>query len=250
MPFKILVSGFIFIAVFTANSQALPSARGPSVNIIGGTPVSPKDLISAVAVKVVIFPGNRVVTCSGTLISPTVVLTAAHCATPQHPPTEIVLFNGMSSPVLQTVVHPKAISFAGQLVYDFALLKIKDIGIKFFADLPTTALNLARGDQLQIAGYGARNDSPASDYGLLYSLPVVVVNPNVSETAMLVAEGPGRGACYGDSGGPAYFIKTGHIVVVGVDSQEGAVLTPGKCGQAEKFSNVTQVIPWVNSYLR
>ena len=216
--------------------------------ILGGRFVQPAEAIAQVTVKVVIGPGDYDQTCTGTLIASNFVITAAHCSQERPAPAEIVLYDGRILPIIRVFLHPKWArknERSPEMRYDFALLEIGS-NASSWAGLPAFGAQLAEGDEVKIAGYGTHLIGNEG-YGDLYSL-IGSVGPSYSSVEMKIMEGRGRGACNGDSGGPAYQVRSGQIILWGIDSVEGDDSGPDSpCGTSEIYSNVQSVRDWISA---
>ena len=126
--------------------------------------------------------------CTGTYIAPTVVLTAAHCGTPD----SVGLGERASANVVLHVVHPDyEVYYKGN---DMQLLFLDRELDREIATLGAGEYGLAL-----IQGYGVQRDGTAGE--LMQGTTEVrrfISNPAGIEI------GPGPDGCFGDSGGPLY----------------------------------------------
>jgi len=176
--------------------------------------------------------GNDQLTCSGTLIRPTIVLTAAHCTPPNISEFGVFEFHQMS------VFFGSDVFAGGQVIdvidgwahpgwnidvveHDIALLRLAQPApvapIPFNVE-PMTSQHV--GTSLRIIGFGQTNANDPSSIGRKYQGTSVVdgVYPSVLTMPMQ----PGI-TCNGDSGGTTLMDQNGQEVVVGVHSRSDCV---------------------------
>jgi Trypsin len=243
MPFRRLLPVLCALALLVL----APAARA----IVGGTDQLGESFAAPLAFIEIDEPGNVIGTCSGTLISPTVVMTAAHCVydkTKKGNLIGIVKPSKISIRVGSTDVSDPSLGVAAGVVavlpqpyyrwdgshhnHDVALLALDRA-------LPQQPATLAEqrpdtGKQLLIAGYGSTSTNDPSEPSALKAALIDAADPTschlVSETfdpswlfcgaAATDPAFPGGTACYGDSGGPAFAYENTvtNLVVEGIIS--------------------------------
>jgi trypsin len=217
----VLVAAAASVAVAgLAAARADGSARAQA-SVTGGHIANPAAWGFAVAV----LEGGRLV-CSGSVIAPTKVVTAAHCV--RGDPAQLAVV--ANRPILRNPAVGEVIGVAAAAVHpDFPLTQRHDLAVLTLTHattaraiaLPSPAepvdTSLAPGSVLPIAGFGRRNPiafgKPLS--GALFATSVRVRNscirygPVFSAASMICALGRpigrlvlNRSACFGDSGGP------------------------------------------------
>lgn len=227
--------------------------------IIDGDTVSTDDLIAQSVVMV--YDKTHHGLCSGTLIMQNLVVTAGHC-TSANPADLIVIFgldlNDKKAPVRRvlgglltdTFTHldfTKNDGVPEKNWGDIAVLKFeghelpagyKPASVLFNKDVLQTGMTVT------LAGYGLDKfekkglSSVGVGSGILRKADVTLADSQFSETEILFSTTDGKGACHGDSGGPAYLVLKNKVVLVGVtsraDSNEGAL----NCNQGTIYTSV------------
>lgn len=200
-----------------------------SFGIVGGKAARVGDLVTKSTVKV-ILPGGH---CTGTLIGLNSVLTAAHCFQVSSEDSDANNLNFLTDPsdvslgfglggaaidgisVTSFALHPNYRGilatvnengdevYANQVFYDVAL-------ITFSGSLPSDYIPVTIGDSaleivpntlVSVAGYGAYSEQDRS------LRPLSAVDTQIDEVndyKEIQLKVNGKGACYGDSGGPTY----------------------------------------------
>lgn len=218
--------------------------------IIGGEPDDHDGVV-------VVFQGTSA--CSGTVIGPKVVLTAAHCIDPSAAelPTvyfgEVVFSSGRltadarARSVLETILHP-GWDPDGGLTHDIALVRLATRSPGFPA-----YLGVLRGERsihedeiglpAVLVGYGAVSPDGAdagrrmrveagirwictSPGGCIRRIEGLLVDIPESSVCFDYEDG---GSCFGDSGGPALVTRDGEELVAGVASWGGEDCTLVSC---------------------
>jgi secreted trypsin-like serine protease len=224
--------------------------------------------------------------CTGTLIAPTVVLSAAHCfINPFVTAVAVALNNDISATKPENVIfvdevkindtyNPQRIddsSFVeGHPYGDIALLKLKKAVPAEFkpAPMPTAdSAALKKGDKLTLAGFGVNiaiqnkvEKDPQTGAervvplttgnagsGVLRVVEDVAISKVTSDGKELaVDESLQRNACHGDSGGPAYK-KNAEGKLVLVGVVSRGTNKIGNCDQTGVFTDVSGYLNWINS---
>lgn len=208
--------------------------------VIGGTTVQPGSWPSVAYVASGTAAG-RYRTCTGTLVAPTVVLTAAHCATEDDgtpsPPSSFAVATGMVSQddlsqaraAGVTAVHVHPAFDRAALRADVALLML-DSASPAPVMRPGTAADEAPGARAAVAGWGVTSaGAPASSTTLQTAATTIQPDSACSSAfagfdagAMLCAAdtpAAAAGTCNGDSGGPIAAMRAdGSWVQIGITS--------------------------------
>ena len=184
--------------------------------------------------------------CTGTLVSPTHVLTAAHCTEGQSPNRMSFQVGGQTYRVTNEVKHPKYNDAQFDVGYDLAIMQL---------DRPVVGIdpmNILRtvpkvGDTLTLVGFGegGKSGSPSpGDFGTKRVGQTAIDEVTPTHISWTFESGESNTAP-GDSGGPAFVSVDGEFRIAGVTSGgDGDAHTLGD------FSFDTRIDPlagWIDS---
>lgn len=262
----------------SAPSSYLDSNEIKNSNILGGLLADSNFQKANGIVQLKIFSLMGEATCTGSLIARDLVLTAAHCIADEGLRGVAVLFalddrkltedqviyasNGAVNPDFAPTDDKS------KVWNDIALLKLEKPAPADFqlAKLPDveTIKQLTKGSKLTLAGFGITNavirkivqgkngkqqvvELPGRGTGSLRRVSNIVVQAVTADQKEIAFDQTNlRGACHGDSGGPALLkLEDGSYIQVGVTSRGTNPL--GNCNEGAIYTGVFGQLEWIKS---
>lgn len=216
-------------ALLAAPLPWTPAPETPWTPIYGGTTVADGEWSSAVAI---VMPGTL---CTGTLVAPRIVLTAAHCLV-DNPPVgamEIRLgsdVNSVAVPRYGVARYGSHPMFCGtdtevckEDIWDYGYIELLQDVAGVQPTRPLTSQDawdeaMQVGGTVTLVGYGLSDDG-GDITGIKREVDVPIVR--FSGTGLeFQAGGDGRDSCQGDSGGPAFVtLASGEVLLGGITSR-------------------------------
>jgi len=250
----LLAAGILSACAPSVSNQKTSGLNFDS-SIIGGDAVTADDPIGASAVW--IYDQKRSALCTGTLIAENMVLTAAHCT--NEDPTQLLIVFSLSLPqdgqpfdkslVRQVVagkttdLWPNVTAQTKDTWGDIAVLRYD--GTTPATAHPAAMLQgtqvLQKGTSMVLAGYGLTDGVKETQSTGLRKVTVSLAG-FISQSEFAFDQSNGKGACHGDSGGPAYVQVNGQWLVAGVTSRGGT-----GCVKFAVYTSVPTYLTWIQS---
>jgi uncharacterized protein (TIGR03382 family) len=226
--------------------------------VIGGD-VTPAGAFPGVGALMYDLGGGPQAGCTGTLIAPNAVLTAAHCVDPQltggvTPGFTLALDTTVGTPVIvpatMTIKHEQ---FSLDNIPEDGLGEFFDVGIVLLAQpitevapvlmpRPVDSAELVANLDLEIAGYG-KTTVQGDATGILFDAQTKLISLNATELQVGMGS-PQPQNCNGDSGGPGFAVVGGERRVVGIVSRSFSGL---ECTSGGVDTRVDAYVAWIHS---
>lgn len=223
-------------------------------SIVGGAKVSADDLIA----KSTVALAHRLhgVFCTATLIAKNLVVTAGHCTgLTKDPRNLVVVFSRTpweAKPeemrrVLGGKAHdlwPQAdVSTVKGVWGDVAVLRFQGSAPEGYqpAAILGNPAHLKEDMDVILAGYGMTSMVPEKHSDDLLKTTVKLSNPKLTDLELLFKQHEGRGACHGDSGGPAFVTVNGKLLLAGVTSRAATEMGGATCLEGSIYTSVAAV---------
>jgi MYXO-CTERM domain-containing protein len=240
--------------LLTVSACAEPWVSSHDSAIVGGTIATGDPAVAAVLIQMP--DGTTVAICTGTLISPRVVLTAAHCVSINDPKIpgaaakQVFFGSSVESRPIALIDVEKSTFHTG---YDENRLDAgNDIALLLLEHAPTgiTPLPINRqsmasqiGATTRLVGFGITQGGLHDD-GTKRQVTTTI--GDVDERLLWVLDGT-RNTCNGDSGGPSFVTVGGREVIAGVTSfGDTDCIEAGAYTRVDLFASAW-IDPWVTA---
>lgn len=251
---SIMLASRAFLALAALVSLALPAAAVSK----GAVVQDPNGIRSSV----VQIESSRGELCSGAVIAPDLVLTAAHCVLQRANYRVVVVgrnFRRYSVKAIAAAMHPAFVPGTtprNQPGVDLAILKLEGALSSDFVPLdPRYASAVTPGEFVSIAGFGLTSEAERKSARVLRQARLVTLGTlKVANQVLIMADErklaitAGAGACRGDSGGPVVRGGPGRYQLLGIVSwssgaRESRVATA--CGGLTAVTPVADHGAWI-----
>jgi secreted trypsin-like serine protease len=255
-----LASAAVFLAtsLFTAVTGASFLSTTAQA-VVGGSAAREAHGPRAVTVRV---EAGRGLMCTGVVIAPDLVLTAAHCLI-HGGRVFVVSLDPSLSPrrhnVSAMAVHPSFVAQRSPRTQPGTDLAMIRLAKPLPADMTPVRMGggMWTGESLAVAGFGVGREGAAATARILRAADLVgggdAGAPNgvvIAFDARTEARTSGAGACRGDSGGPVLRGAATSTDLVGIVSWAGGPLEQKKrsvCGGYTSFTQVSDHNGWISS---
>ncbi len=228
----------------------------PAHAIVGGAP----PFTDGAGRAVVTIVGSHGTFCTGSLIAPDLVLSAAHCVEPDTT-YKIVEYGADRQPVLKDVV--KAVSHPGfnmqtmlghRATADVSLLQLASPK-KNPVPIGAPLMPLGAGNRFTVVGVGVTERGDGKSGGTARRADLVATGqPGTLQIRLVDPVGQGTraglGACTGDSGSPVFEDQQGKPVIIGVVSWSTGPNGTGGCGGMTGVTPLTLYRDWIEKTAR
>ena len=238
-----------------AAALAGAALAAPAEAVVRGVVSRDPDGIRSSVVRV---ESSRGELCTGAIIGPDLVLTAAHCLTQRATYSVVSVdraFRQRRVLAVAAALHPAFVPGTTpetQPGVDLAILKVAEpFGPEYVPLDARAASRLGTGESVEMAGFGVTAEGRRATARTLRQARLVTIGPMQMRSGVVMvvdaermAERFGAGACLGDSGGPIF--DAGGRRLVGIVSWASGALDPRSQTACGGFTAVTPLADHAN----
>jgi secreted trypsin-like serine protease len=260
----VALSSLVLMTAFAQSASAHTYHKFKNL-IVGGDAVSSSDPIAATTVFISGQEDEGTYFCSGSLIDKDMVVTAAHCVQGAIDGTLRIIFTQKmsfdadgnpsltdSSPevhqVYGSVFNPQYDpNYTGADQHDIAIIRFKGNMPSTFktSTLLNASVPLTAGETVTLAGYGATQPDGSDTGGELRKVDVKIASM-LGKTEVVLDQSEGKGACFGDSGGPAFVTTNGQLLLWGLTNRAYPD-DVSDCAHESVYTRITEYSDFVSS---
>lgn len=191
--------------------------------------------------------------CTGTVIAPTIILTAAHCVSPpDYTPVQTLVFptptisgatRASALAIKESHVHPLYVPL-GRNTYDVAVIVLAQPTSLTPIPYNHSMFDAPVGTMARAVGYGRTVDGVESSGGTKYQAQVPISG---SDPTTITAGTATTTQCHGDSGGPLFLDLGAGETIVGITWR--TVNDDGTCSGGNINTRVDSVTSFIDQYV-
>lgn len=254
------------VACSSVATGEIPDEADPNGDaIVNGSPATAEQFYSTV-----VFTDDDGTTCTGTLIAPTIVLSAAHCFTDEDT-LELEATDGTTVSYgvknIEDIRDEERVAIDSVVIRDYqddcqggrapGLCRSNDIAVVLLDRAITNApiapilsgaetrAALKSVTPIIVSGYGLIAPADEESNGTLH-IGTTLATGEISSTEFAAGRSGQPDTCQGDSGGPAYLRRDGRLYLVGVTSR-GRNDANGECGKGGIYTIAGAYTDWIST---